>query len=188
LLERLRVETRPAHDQIEHALDLPGRMTSRDGYRAVLERFYGFHVAWEAAIEPVIADHAFFHPRRKLDLLVQDLRALGLDDRTMAGLPRCLPLMPLPSPAAAFGAMYVVEGSTLGGSVIARHVERALGLRPEAGCAYFRSYGSATGRMWSAFRTRLMAMSSPGVDDVIVASAQRTFDVMQGWLCEGRAR
>lgn len=96
--------------------------------------------------------------------------------------------MPLPSPAAAFGAMYVVEGSTLGGSVIARHVERALGLRPETGCVYFRSYGSATGRMWKAFRTRLMAMSSPAVDDVIVGSAQRTFGVMQSWLSEGRAR
>jgi heme oxygenase (biliverdin-IX-beta and delta-forming) len=186
LLERLRVETRPAHDRIEQAIDLAGRMGSLAGYRATLERFYGFHVVWEAAAEPLIADGEFFQPRKKTDLLLRDLRALGASDAAIASLPVCDGLMPLSSPAAAFGSMYVIEGSTLGGAIISKHVERALGVHPEAGSAYFHSYGPATGRMWTKFRARLLSLSSATMDDAIVASAQRTFAVMQTWLSEGQ--
>ena len=69
LLERLRVETRPAHEQIERAVDIDGSTGSVHHYRSLLERFYGFYAAWEPAAETQIADAAFFQPRRKLDLL-----------------------------------------------------------------------------------------------------------------------
>ena len=93
----------------------------------------------------------------------------------------------MPNRAAALGAMYVVEGSTLGGAIIARQVERALGLTTESGCAYFRSYGPAISPMWKSFGAVLLASSSPETDDEIVASANRTFAIMQDWLCESGA-
>jgi heme oxygenase len=80
--------------------------------------------------------------------------------------------------------MYVIEGSTLGGAVIAREVERRLGLTAETGCAYFRSYGRDTARMWTSFGAALLAASSPDTDDLIVETARRTFDVMHDWLNE----
>ena len=80
--------------------------------------------------------------------------------------------------------MYVVEGSTLGGTIIAHEVERRLGLNAETGCAYFRSYGRETAAMWKSFGAVLLEASSPEADDIIVASAQKTFDVMHDWLCE----
>jgi heme oxygenase (biliverdin-IX-beta and delta-forming) len=187
VLDRLRAETAPAHDRIERTLDLTGRMGCRTGYRGVLERFHGFHAAWETVVEPVIADADFFEPRRKLGLLRRDLRVLGVDERALEALPRCAPLMPLRDAAAAFGAMYVVEGSTLGGAVISKHVARTLGLGPDTGCAYFHGYGATTGRMWNAFRRRLLSLSGPAADDMIVASARRTFAVLEGWLSKGQA-
>jgi heme oxygenase (biliverdin-IX-beta and delta-forming) len=187
LLERLRVETRAAHDCIEQAIDLEGRLGTLASYRTILERFYGFHVVWEAAVEPLVADRDFFRPRRKTDLLVRDLQALGLCESRIASLPVCSGAMQLASTAAAFGSMYVIEGSTLGGAVISRQIERSLGLGPDAGSAYFRSYGPATGRMWTSFRSRLLSVSSPAADDAIVEAAQRTFAVMQTWLCESSA-
>ena len=48
LLERLKIETRPAHDRIEAAIDLDRRIASRNAYRDLLIRFYGFHKAWES--------------------------------------------------------------------------------------------------------------------------------------------
>jgi heme oxygenase len=186
LLERLRVETRPAHDQIERAVDLDGSTDSIARYRSLLERFYGFYAAWEPAAEPVIDDDAFFQPRRKLGLLEHDLRALGLGTADIAKLPRCTALVPMASPAAAFGAMYVTEGSTLGGTVIARRIRDALGLNETTGCAFFRSYGRATGAMWTAFRRKLQSLSSPSFDDAAVASAHQTFAAMQSWLCDDR--
>lgn len=184
LLERLKTQTRPAHDRIEQAVDIERRVASRLGYRTLLARFYGFHAAWEPKAEAIIADPAFLEPRRKASLLIQDLEFLGLDATGIARLPRCAPLMPMASVAAAYGALYVVEGSTLGGTIIAKQVERSLGLTAEGGCRYFRSYGPDLGPMWKAFGRRLLELSSPGFDEAVVASANRTFEVMRLWLAE----
>ena len=156
LLERLKTETREAHDRIENAIDLDRRIASR----------------------------AFFQSRCKARLLARDLEALGLKSEDIIRLPQCQPLMPLPAPEAVLGSMYVVEGSTLGGAVIARQVEKRLGFTAETGCAYFRSYGRNVAVMWKSLGAKLLEASSPEADDVIVESAQKTFTVMHDWLCE----
>jgi heme oxygenase (biliverdin-IX-beta and delta-forming) len=184
LLERLKTETRPAHDRIEKAMDLDQRIATREGYKNLLTRFYGFHSAWEKAAGTVAPDKAFFESRCKTRLLAKDLGALGMQEDEIIRLPQCDPLMPLPSAPAVLGSMYVVEGSTLGGAIIAREVERRLGLGPETGCAYFRSYGRGIGTMWKQFGSRLLEASSPEADDVILETARKTFDVMHDWLCE----
>ena len=128
LLERLKIETRPAHDRIEAAIDLDRRIASRNAYRDLLIRFYGFHKAWESDAAELAHDRTFFRARCKTELLAKDLAALGLEPDEIEALPQCRPLMPLPAPEAVLGSMYVVEGSTLGGTIIAREVERRLGL------------------------------------------------------------
>jgi heme oxygenase len=182
LLERLKTETRPAHDRIEQVVDIESRLTSLVAYRSLLARFYGFHAVWEPRAAALIADPDFFEPRRKTALLAQDLKYLGLSERDLEDLPRCAPLMPMADAASAYGALYVVEGSTLGGTIIGRQVERHLGLTPGAGCSYFRSYGPALGPMWKAFGGRLLALSRPGFDEGVVESANRTFETMRIWL------
>ncbi|MCB8819026.1 biliverdin-producing heme oxygenase [Microvirga rosea] len=184
LLERLKVETRSAHDRIEKVVDLDRHTATLADYRHLLKRFYGFHSVWEEAAGPLISDREFFRQRRKTALLARDLQQLGMTRDEIAQLPRCHPLMPLAGEAAALGSMYVIEGSTLGGAIIAKTVERRLGLNPETGCAYFRSYGRETSLMWKSFGARLLEISSATADDLIVASAQRTFDVMRVWLGE----
>lgn len=184
LLERLKIETRPAHDRIETAVNL-GRLTaSPAAYRSLLIRFYGFHRAWEEKAAALAPDRAVFQSRLKTPLLTRDLRALGLTDEEIIHLPRCRALMPLPGPEAVLGGMYVIEGSTLGGAIIAREVERKLRMTAETGCAYFRSYGRDTALMWKSLGAVLLAASSPETDDVIVETAKRTFDVMHDWLSE----
>jgi heme oxygenase len=184
LLERLKIETRPAHDRIENAMELDRRIATRDGYRDLLIRFYGFHSAWEKTASVVASDRAFFESRCKTALLVRDLKTFGLTEGEIIRLPQCRSLMPLPSSTAVLGSMYVVEGSTLGGAIIAREVERRLGLTAETGCSYFRSYGRDVAVMWKQFGAKLLEASSPESDDVIVETAQETFNVMHDWLCE----
>jgi heme oxygenase len=184
ILARLKMETRAAHDRIEAGMDLERRISSRDAYRDLLIRFHGFHKAWEEAAADRAPDRAFFQRRRKTQLLVKDLEALGLKSEEIIRLPQCRPLIPLSAPEAVLGSMYVVEGSTLGGAVIAREVEHRLGFVAETGCAYFRSYGRDIAAMWKSFGAVLLEASSPEADDVIVDSAQKTFDVMHDWLCE----
>jgi heme oxygenase len=184
LLERLKVETRQAHDRIEAAIDLDRRIASRDAYRDLLARFYGFHKAWESEAAAMAPDRDFFQSRCKTQLLARDLETLGLESDDIIRLPQCQPLMPLPAPEAVLGSMYVVEGSTLGGAIIAREVENRLGLTAETGCAYFRSYGRDVAAMWKSFGAKLLEASSPEADDLIVGAAQETFNVMHDWLCE----
>ena len=184
LLKRLKVETREAHDRIEAAIDLERRIASRDAYRDLLARFYGFHKAWESEAAAVAPDRDFFRSRCKTQLLARDLKALGLKSDDIIRLPQCRPLMPLPALEALLGSMYVVEGSTLGGAIIAREVENRLGLTAETGCAYFRSYGRDVAAMWKSFGVKLLQASSPEADDLIVGAAQETFNVMHDWLCE----
>ena len=184
ILARLKTETRAAHDRIEAAMDLDRRIAKRDGYRDLLIRFYGFHKAWEEEAADKAHDRSFFERRRKTQHLVQDLEALGLKSEDIIRLPQCRPLMPLSAPEAVLGSMYVVEGSTLGGAIIARDVENRLGLTAETGCAYFRSYGRDIAAMWKSFGAVLLEASSPEADDLIVESAQKTFTVMHDWLCE----
>ena len=184
ILTRLKTETRAAHDRIEAAMDLDRRIGSREGYRNLLIRFYGFHRAWEEAAAEKAPERSFFERRRKTQLLARDLETLGLESEDIMRLPQCRPLMPLPAPEAVLGSMYVVEGSTLGGAIIARELERRHGLTAETGCAYFRSYGRDISAMWKSFGAVLLEASSPEADDLIVESAQKTFDVMHDWLCE----
>ena len=82
----------------------------------------------------------------------------------------------LPSFGEALGAMYVVEGSTLGGRTIVPHVRRALGSAVPT--AYFSSYGDRTMPMWSSFRRRFGELVATS-DDLLAAArgAVRTFDL-----------
>ncbi len=76
--------------------------------------------------------------------------------------------------------MYVLEGATLGGRVIARRLEQHLSVDPRTGGRFFRPYGSETSSMWSSFVVRLNR-EPPPFDDVL-AAALETFDSLERWL------
>ena len=98
------------------------------------------------------------------------------------GLP--YPAVTLRTTAEAWGSMYVVEGSTLGGVIIARHIERRLGLNRHNGCHYFRCYGTDVRPMWTSYGARLLARCGPGEEEAVVAAASRTFETLYDWLCD----
>lgn len=179
---RLRAATAPQHEGLERDLDWTARVATLVGYRALLARLHGFHAAYEPAIAQALADEAFFASRRRLSRLEADLRYLTLAEGTIAALPRPAPPV-LPTPAAALGALYVLEGSTLGGQLIGRHIAALHGLTGD-GLAYYRAHGPATGAMWSAFRARLALFEGDAAaEESLVEAAIATFAAMRVWLC-----
>ncbi len=184
ILSRLRAETRAEHDAIEAVLDLTGDGLTRDGYRRILERFYGFYAPLEPAIWAVVGwpDRGLdLNARQKGPLLEADLRTLGGDAPT--ALPLCSELPLLVTPTNCFGCLYVLEGSTLGGQLISRHVQHVLGLTPETGGRFFHGYGDKTGEMWQSFRAALTGfVVSPTDQDVAVAAAKDTFQKLHRWI------
>lgn len=175
LLVRLRNETRARHEQTEKLLyadAIRAGTLSRTEYGQLLRMHYLFHQALETA---VAVQAVFFTgcdrvARQKTPWLVADLKRLGV---------------PLPEPRPELfadwnayqllGAMYVAEGSTLGGQVIAKALARIPELSEIiASSQFFIGYGEQTGLRWKTFGLYLTNRAD-GYADEVVDAANRAF-------------
>lgn len=179
-IQRLRRETEIDHQAVEGALPLMHDGLDRAQYVRCLRQMYGVVAAWEDHVTTVAPEwmRATLAARRRKHLLELDLAWFGVaeyDDRR--------PILPemkdLPN---LIGAMYVMEGSTLGGQLIARHVESALHLDEGQGDAYFRGHGDQTGPMWKEFCEVLKIRVSDDDTEAVVASAKEMFAVFGEWM------
>lgn len=154
-------------------LDL-GRMHEREHYARILLAFAAFLAPWEEAVAGVLpALRPWLRDRSRQPFLRADLRRLGLPTPDHAELG-----LSLPGPAAAWGSLYVLEGSALGGQVITRALATS-GLDAAHGAAYFHGWGSATGGMWRDFRALLAAeVTTPEEIAAACAAAAATFDAL----------
>ena len=186
ILERLRDETAHQHRSLEAHLPLLDPTLTRPMYAELLRRFWGYYDPIEEALLTAMQRGSMdfdYASRLKTPLLENDLNALG--EPSFARL-RCTRLPTLAMLPQLLGSLYVIEGSTLGGQVITRHLAAHLGLRPESGCGFFNGYGPATGPRWRSFRAFLTeAAGSLDQDDLIVAGANDTFETLEAWLSHG---
>jgi heme oxygenase len=184
-LERLRERTAEQHERLERRLGRFRWLRSRDAYASMLEQLYGFYAVAEPALAAAGAaaiDGLELDERRKAPLLAYDLAQLG---RTPARLAR-LPLAPVPAigdPGQALGALYVLEGATLGGKLIERAVARELGLARATGTAFFGAYGRDVAARWRSFGVVLEREAGERGDlDAIADAAAETFAALDDWL------
>jgi heme oxygenase (biliverdin-IX-beta and delta-forming) len=187
ILALLKDRTRPEHEAIEGAFDLMRDDVTLASYRGRLEQFRGFLVPVEARLGELggWGEHGIdLAARHKVPLLEADLRALGVE--SVGRLPVCREVPDLAGLAEGFGCLYVLEGSTLGGQFISRHVRRVLGVTPEAGGGFFHGYGERTGEMWRAFGAAVTSFAARGeTRDRIVAGAMETFRDLRRWFERG---
>ena len=112
----LRAATAPDHQRVDDAFG-GFDLSNRDDYRAFLVAQAQPLATVEAAVDAI--DPVAFLPdwreRRRVSLIAADLADLDTP------LPVAVPFE-LTDPAAALGAIYVLEGSRLGGALLARNV------------------------------------------------------------------
>jgi heme oxygenase len=180
IMSRLKNETAAAHARVDALMDL-SRM-SRDRYARALAALRDAQLAAESELvrhsDELAASGYDPGARSKVAWLEADLHAIGA-----FAAPAAHTLL-LADPAAAFGAVYVMEGSTLGGQVIARHVMPLLDVTAERGCRYFSGYRADTGLRWretSAAITRY-ASDHPTAVDQMIAGANDTFALVESAL------
>ncbi|MGD9562372.1 MAG: biliverdin-producing heme oxygenase [Pyrinomonadaceae bacterium] len=179
ILAQLKESTRHQHDALESVVDVMNKTFSLEDYKGLLTKFYSFYAAVEPLLpaSELLAEGFDIGLRRKLPKLELDLKELGV----LAEVKRS-PIWSKPpsveSVPEAFGSIYVMEGATLGGQVITRHLKEHLGLTPEKGGAFFNSYGKDVGPMWKEFGAAITAYAerNPETGDSIVESAKQTFD------------
>ena len=192
ILKRLRTQTSERHAGLEQSMPVMAPHLSRGDYRALLAGFFGYYAPLEARLgaSPVWAELAFdFFARRKASRLEKDLMALGLTVEELTRLPCCTELPELDTLPQVLGCLYVIEGATLGGQVITRHLLATHGITPETGGAFFAGYGAETGPQWQAFGAMITAAAERmGGENEIIASANRTFETLDRWLFPNAVR
>lgn len=184
--DRLRRDTAELHARLEETMRLDARLDSEESYRILLERFFGVVTPMEAELSRFAwPPDLSFAARARAHHLAQDLVRLGHSAESLADLPRCRDLPTLPTRAGAFGRLYVLEGSALGGRIILRAVKERLGRDASSGAAYFAGYGPATGSMWSGFLASLERhVIRPKDVEEAVRGGLSTFAALDRWLGE----
>lgn len=181
-IQRLRRETEVDHRAVEAALPLMNEGLDAAQYLRCLRRIYGVVAAWEEGALKVAPEWMLstLMERQRVGLLQLDLAWLGDTERDERR-----PVMPdvndLPG---LLGAMYVMEGSTLGGQLIARHVETALRFSEGRGTAFFRGYGNRTGQMWKQFCEFLKIYVTDEETHLVVEAAKAMFATYGDWMSE----
>ncbi len=186
LLERLKSETRAQHARLEAVVGLP---MDRAAHLALITGLYGFVAAWEERLAALVpADDPLRAGREKTAWLEADLASFGLDAEARARLPRCAAdaLPAAATRADLLGVCYVLEGSTLGGQFIARHLRERLGVTNGEGARYFLSYGPEVGARWREFGVELERCPSPEKHAAVVGAAAETFEKLAAWFTARR--
>jgi len=188
LRSRLRVATQDAHGRMHlhpgFRAAAAGSLTLAE-YRDLLARLFGFHEAFDAAFPSAPAAFARaidLHARSRSEALAQDLAALGVAPRIPA-LPLCATAPRPKSEPQWLGALYVTEGSTLGGTEIGRTLERA-GF-PDNRRHFFTAYGERRSEMWRGFLARLETHADdPAAADAAEAAALDAFARFEAWMAD----
>lgn len=172
LIDRLREETRPLHEQTEQLLyteALRNGTLSTDQYTHLLLIHDAFHQALEQAIDRHDAFFAPYEPdtRRKTPWLLADLAQVQRVPLAM------LDLFANWSPAELLGAAYVGEGSMLGGKTVWHYLQQSPALQPLLDQArFYRGYGAETGGRWRSF---LAFVSQQADGAAVIDGARRAF-------------
>jgi heme oxygenase len=191
LRERLRLVTRDAHLRLEAEVDFDGRLTSLEVYRFFLEDFFRFVRPVEAVLDGLDLKKLGidYSSRRKTSWIETDLKDLGHTSESLEHLQSFDELPELTEPVEALGAMYVLEGSSLGRQVMLSKLGTRLNIRPDWAGHFFSGYGKQTGAMWQSFVAVLNEVGkAPEHARLIEASALATFAAFEKCLAESRMR
>lgn len=178
----LKEETKDLHVALEKVM-IPMIKDIRvsEDYIRILELFYSFFGGLETKVDAVtdlhLRDH---HLRRKKEAIANDILSLG------GTLPALTPDQYLPETndkLQALGALYVMEGSTLGGLYISKMIAKQLNLENGKSLSFFDGYGEKTEDMWNAFKSNLdERVVRPEEQATVVQAANDTFMKFKSWI------
>jgi heme oxygenase len=176
----LKEETHAEHRETEQLLaPRLHQIKTQDDYASLLYLFYGFYHPLEQLIESALDTELReqLGSRRQSALILLDLDSL---ERPSGHIPLCTQLPNISSRMSALGALYVLEGSTLGGQLIKRMLlQTSAGLKEEQ-LHFFSGYREETGRRWQAFQQLINQFS--GEQKIIAEVARSTFHFFSKWI------
>jgi heme oxygenase (biliverdin-IX-beta and delta-forming) len=183
--DHIKTYTKAEHASLEkHLIGIIKGIKTTEQYIDLLRMFYGFYQPLEHVMEQYLTQHLIpdIQQRRKAYALLHDIRDLGWDSR-QPPLQVEVDTPVIDSYARALGAAYVLEGSTLGGVIIAKMINTQLPNIPDGkGFSFFTCYGEDAQNMWKKFRTYLLALTSKQDQDLAAETARQTFLTFKAWI------
>jgi heme oxygenase len=185
IMQLLKEQTSTLHNQVEKAAFakqiMDGSLTLAQ-YQHLIIKNYQLHKMVESQIArqltPEEQGKLQFEKRQKLHLLAKDLEGLGLDPTAL--LVQDDNDFAIQNIYEAIGAMYILEGSTLGGAVIQRHLAKNPAIGGEVAFHYYGCYGKETGEMWKQFAMfATMAVVTPETQEMVLQKAIETFSLFE---------
>jgi heme oxygenase len=147
-------------------------------YAEHLSRLLGFYEPFEAALATAMDGGAWPASPSRCGLLRRDLEDLGFGPAAVRDFPRC-DAVPVVSDATLPGCLYVYEGASLGGQIVARHLLRSLG--DAHAFAFYHSDAGGRQRQWKAFCASLDRCRVPSLE-AASASAVSVFLALGDWM------
>ena len=186
LSEYLKTNSRKDHDSIESKVDLVKLAANSDHYLKLLKAFFGYYSNIEKTFLQFESGFASLgvnlKERLKINLLISDLKHFHVSDEEIQKLPLATNLPSMNNIHEAMGVLYVLEGSTMGGQIIAKQLVKSNVITNELnGGHFFKPYGASTMPMWLSFKDSLNKLSEDKNDDVL-NKARETFNTMEEWL------
>lgn len=177
-LGELRKKTSDYHNKLEEtALSkvIMSEQVTLESYIDYLTAMYIFTKPFEETYFPLVENTFTNLPeRRRTELLKADLLKLGWLPSELESLD-FVSFTDGISKEEAVGAMYVMEGSSLGGRVIFKHIHKTLGLSEDTGASYFFGHGTGTGKSWTTFLDELWQFAGAHDQEKICDGAVKTF-------------
>lgn len=162
-LKRLRNHTQPVHTSLEQhpiSTSIFRPKVNQADYTRYLQTMYKVVSHFEELVfpwlEPLLPD---IDLRRKTGWLEADLRQLDAWPINTVSRKNIETFLNPDNLGYLMGRMYVLEGSTLGGTVIYKQLQPILNFTPEKGGRYFYGYGPQTGVRWKTFTDRLSTLA-----------------------------
>ncbi len=185
-LEQLRNNTASLHKALEQtpiSVKLLSANVTAEDYALYLEKLYGFLVVFDELIFPKV-QHLFPGTHTKSHLIEADLIALGRNINNKKKISKEIISYQFETVEDAIGGLYVLEGSTLGGMVIHKHLFDKLGEHISGSTNYLTVYGNQTGSTWKAFIDRLNEAALQYNQEDIIGGAKKTFAILHDWMTE----
>ncbi len=154
----IRERTRGLHAQLEAGVSLDRLTGSRASYCNMLERYLRVYRPFERLIKqqpPGILALVRWAERPRLARIEKDLTALGATSEQIGSVPEWPNLPALDDQDRVLGALYVIEGSALGGRFLFQEIHAKLGLDQASGAAFFFGEGERTSAVWRWFMSVL---------------------------------
>lgn len=150
--EYLKQNTAEYHDAAEKLFNsekIFNKTFTLDDYRKIINTNYLMLLHSEDKIfnslNGKFAEKLQLDQRKKLPLIEKDLASLDLKNQTVSHA------LDINNEHEALGMMYVIEGSTLGGNVIAKQLSKTEGF-DDITFNFFGCYQENTGPMWKNFK------------------------------------